>query len=151
MEEEEGEAGCMSRAAMVTVIHVVDTLEPTQSLPPVAAIPRSVCLCRRPPCVPGRVTVQSATTKEEARHCYRKRRRTKALFTPTHPHPPNIPPAPLITFVGEAWETTWKHKADRTRSNFFCHLIPEMFMFICQRPHQQSTPALRIYHLFRTK
>lgn len=108
----------MSRAAMVTVIHVVDTLEPTQSLPPVAAIPRSVCLCRRPPCVPGRVTVQSATTKEEARHCYRKRRRTKALFTPPHPHPPNIPPAPLITFVGEAWETTRKHKADRARSNF---------------------------------
>lgn len=29
---------------MVTVIHVVDTLEPTQSLPPVAAIPRSACL-----------------------------------------------------------------------------------------------------------
>lgn len=89
MEEEGGEAGCMSRAAMVTVIHVVDTLEPTQSLPPVAAIPRSVCLCRRPPCVPGRVTVQSATTKEEARHCYRKRRRTKALFTPPPtPTPP---------------------------------------------------------------
>lgn len=107
----------MSRAAMVTVIHVVDTLEPTQSLPPVAAIPRSACLCRRPPCVPGRVTVQSATTKEEARHCYRKRRRTKALFTP--PTPPNIPPAPLITFVGEAWETTRKHKVDRARSNFF--------------------------------
>lgn len=79
----------MSRAAMVTVIHVVDTLEPTQSLPPVAAIPRSACLCRRPPCVPGRVTVQSATTKEEARHCYRKRRRTKALFTPPHPQYPS--------------------------------------------------------------
>lgn len=74
--------GCISRAAMVTVIHVVDTLELTQSLPPVAAIPLSLSLSQRPPCMPGRVTVQSATTKEAARHCYRKRRRTKAVFLP---------------------------------------------------------------------
>ena len=35
---EEKKTGCISGAAMVTVIHVVDTLEPTTSLPPVAAI-----------------------------------------------------------------------------------------------------------------
>lgn len=76
---------------MVTVIHVVDTLEQTQSLSAPAplpshpsAIPLSVCLSLsgRSPCVPGRVTVQSATTKEEARHCYRKHRHTKAAFPP---------------------------------------------------------------------
>lgn len=142
----------MSRAAMVTVIHVVDTLEPTQSLPPVAAIPRSACLCRRPPCVPGRVTVQSATTKEEARHCYRKRRRTKALFTPPHPQYPSS------SFNYICWGGLGDNTEAQSRQGtlklfvfFFCHLILEMFMFICQRPRQQSTPALRIYHLFRTK
>lgn len=46
---------------------------------------------------------------------------TQTHQSPVHPPtptPPNIPPAPLITFVGEAWETTRKHKADRARSNF---------------------------------
>lgn len=73
---------------MVTRIHVVDTLEQTQSpRPPVAATPLSLSL--RPPCVPGRVTVQSATTKEAARHCYRKRRHGEAaLPTPAAPVPP---------------------------------------------------------------
>lgn len=72
---------------MVTRIHVVDTLEQTQSLPPVAATPLSLSL--RPPCVPGRVTVQSATTKEAARHCYRKHRHGEAaLPTPAAPVPP---------------------------------------------------------------
>lgn len=47
---------------------------------------------------------------------------TQTHQSPVHPPtptPPNIPPAPLITFVGEDWETTRKHKADRARSNFF--------------------------------
>lgn len=63
---------------MVTRIHVVDTLEQTQSLPLAAATLLSLSL--RPPCVPGRVTVQSATTKEAARHCYRKRRHAEAAL-----------------------------------------------------------------------
>lgn len=56
---------------------MVDTLEQTQSLPLVAATPLSLSLS---PCVPGRVTVQSATTKEAARHCYRKRRHAEAAL-----------------------------------------------------------------------
>lgn len=149
-------AGCMSRAAMVTVIHVVDTAPPP-------IIPRSACLSRRPPCVPGRVTVQSATTKEEARHCYRKCRRPKAVSTP-----PALPPPPeslqlLLHHHCNYRFNLWAFSppspplrpgsAHRTGLNFlslfFCHL--EMFMFICQRARQQSTPALRTYHWFRTK
>lgn len=45
---ERKKTGCISRAAMVTVIHVVDTLEQTQSLPASVPLPRcchpSVCL-----------------------------------------------------------------------------------------------------------
>lgn len=50
---------------------------------------------------------------------------TQTHQSPVHPPtPPNIPPAPLITFVGEAWETTRKHKVDRARSNFFVFFLP---------------------------
>lgn len=58
---------------MVTRVHVVDTLERAQSLPLVADT-----LCSRS--LSLWVTVQSATTKEAARHCYRKRRHAEAVL-----------------------------------------------------------------------
>lgn len=154
MEEEEGEAGCMSRAAMVTVIHVVDTLEPTQSLPPVAAIPRSACLS----------TASLRAWQGHGAVSYYKRRspsllqETQTHQSPVHPPHTHTPqyPSSSINYI------CWGGLGDNTEAQsgqgtlklfvfFFCHLILEMFMFICQRPRQQSTPALRIYHLFRTK
>lgn len=134
--------GCITRAAMVTVIHVFDTLEQTQSLPspplspsPVAGIPLSVCLSGRPPCVPGRVTVQSATTKEEARHCYGKHRRTKAAFPPpsttaliTHSRPTDLV---ALTRPGRRARMESGQTSSRDMNFFAVNPEPLMLMFIC--------------------
>lgn len=79
-------------AAMVTVIHVgwhirADTvLSLSLCLTPLSFC-LSVGLSHWLPSVPGGVTAQSVTTKEEACHCYRKRRCTKAVILPLlHQH-----------------------------------------------------------------
>lgn len=144
----------MSRAAMVTVIHVVDTLEPTQSLPPVAAIPRSACLS----------TASLRAWQGHGAVSYYKRRspsllqETQTHQSPVHPPHTHTPQYPSSSFNYICWgglgDNTEAQSGQGTLKLFvffFCHLILEMFMFICQRPRQQSTPALRIYHLFRTK
>lgn len=89
----------MSRAAMVTVIHVVDTLEPTQSLPPVAAIPRSACLS----------TASLRAWQGHGAVSYYKRRspsllqETQTHQSPVHPPHTHTPQYPSSSFNYICW------------------------------------------------
>lgn len=150
---------------MVTVIHVVDTLEPTQSLPPVAAIPLSVSL-------------SAASLRACQGHgavSYYKRR-SPSLLQETQTHQSRVPPTPtplllhhhhhhfnytlsLWPFCAEeAWEThshTDKQSGQTRDSKTlnFSTVFPEVlvFMFICWQPRQREHSALHIYHSFRVK
>lgn len=122
---------------MLSVIHVVDTLGPTQSLPPVAAIPLTLSL-----------SLSMASLRAWQGHgavSYYKRK-SPSLLQEAQTHQSGPPPLPHHSFnytqtaglcTEEAWETR-SHTDTKWTNTRQRNLELLLFMFICRRPRQRE-------------